>query len=136
MGEVALLHEILHAFDSQGQYTFNNLKLLGWAFGSPNSGFKFQYPDYPELYNVRVTDKFITQLKKELTPKFDDIGNLGVYFLSRQQIKQFGYPTVYSVTGGPFETFAELGAYIALDPEAQTYLPQETIKWYQDNILK
>lgn len=54
----------------------------------------------------------------------------------RQRLIKYGYPSAYSITGGPGESFPEFVAHIAFDPKAINYVPEPTFKWFTENVLK
>lgn len=136
VADIALLHELLHAFDDDNFLVSHNYTLIGWDLPQNLSIDAFSIPELPQLANSWVTHSEISKIKSELTPLLSSSGPWEVYLMAREKAVKSGYPTIYSVLGGPLESFAELGAYIALDPLASSYIPLKTIKWYQENILK
>lgn len=136
LADIALLHELLHAFDEDNSLITKNLPIIGWNITQNALVDGFKTDELPTISNNWVTSANILQIKNELTPVFSKKGPWEVYLLARSQMKKFGYPTIYSVLGGPVESFAELGSYIALDPEATSYIKPETILWFQQNVLK
>jgi hypothetical protein len=138
LAEIALLHEFLHAYDRDVSIVFNNLKFLGWDIATAEnaSGYSFAFSTGLTLSNQRAPQTAMDKIKNDLAPRMEELGPWNIYYLARLRVQKFGYPSFYSIQGGPLETFAELGAYIALDPSAPSYIPQETIKWFQTYILK
>lgn len=138
MAELALLHEFLHAFDADNAIVSVSYPLLGWDrkenLSADHAGFEIETPT--ALKNVWIPAAKVAEIKTKVTPILKEKGPIAAFFAARQLSKKFGYPTIYSVLGGPGETFAELGAYIALDSEARAYVKPATSRWYEENILK
>ncbi len=131
LAEIAIVHELLHAFDDHAELVRSHLTQLGWSQLKLAGGYAFG-----DLTNFRISERSIEKIKSELGPLLPTLGPLKVYIESRRQMMAFGFPTIYSVMGGPIETFADVGAYIACDPYAETYVPEETLTWYRRNILR
>lgn len=136
VADISLLHELLHAYDDSSILASANLSLLGWSYiqEAPTDSFRFSAD--PRIFNLWVGNSEVSRIKSELAPLLPKLGPWEIYLRARNQIKKFGYPSIYSVLGGPVESFAELGAYIALDPEASSYIKPDTFKWFQDTVLK
>ena len=135
LAEVTLLHELLHALDFEDNFTWSYFTLLGWNEPRKNP-LAFSLPQYPTLENSWVSAELIQSLKQQYTPQLLKGEHWQVYIKTREQLMKYGYPSIYAVVGGPAETFAELGAYIALDPLAPNYIPADVINWYQQHILR
>jgi hypothetical protein len=120
--DIIILHELMHAYDDKNELVQNNLKILGW--------------DPSGTSNIWATGDSVSKIKNELQPFLPKLGPWKIYVEARKRLQPFGYPSIYSILGGPTESFAELGAYIALDPSASNYIPPQTIKWYRENILQ
>ena len=136
VADIALLHELLHAFDEDNQLISYNYRLLGWDTPGNLSNDAFTLTQFPQLANSWITNTEVAKIKEELIPLLSSSGPWEVYLLAREKVRKSGYPTIYSIVGGPLESFAELGAYIALDPSAPIYIPSKTVKWFQENVLK
>ncbi|MBT4763262.1 MAG: hypothetical protein HOO06_16325 [Bdellovibrionaceae bacterium] len=136
VSEVALLHELIHAFDEDNNLVVTNLEPLGWNLTEhvPIDGYRIH--SLPQIANTWIKATTINTILADLSPLLPTLGPWEIYTLARDRVKTLGYPTVYSIVGGPLESFAELGAYIALDPEASNYIPLKTIHWFQKNILR
>jgi hypothetical protein len=120
--DIAVMHEMMHAFDMKGEIVGQNYKLLGWS-------------DIQDMKNLWITQDEVKKMQEDLTPKLKTEGPWQVTVEARNLMKAHGYPSIYAVVGGPAETFAELGAFIAMDPSASTYIAAETINWYRKNVL-
>jgi hypothetical protein len=135
VADIALLHELIHAFDDDNQIIQSNLKAIGWDINQNTLKDQFTLPELPGFANIWIKSHEVEKIKKDLSPLLNTLGPWEVYRQARFQVMKSGYPTIYSILGGPLESFAELGAYIGLDPTAATYIPNETIKWFRQNLL-
>ena len=122
VSDIIIVHELMHAYDDKDELVQNNLKILGW--------------DSSGSLNIWATNDSVSKIKNELQPLLSKLGPWKIYVDARKRLQPFGYPSIYSVLGGPTESFAELGAYIALDPAAPNYIPPQTIKWFRKNVLQ
>jgi hypothetical protein len=136
VADIALLHELIHAFDEDDELVRHNLNFFGWNHAANVAADGFRIPMLADFANSWVTSEEISAVKNDLAPLLADLGPWEIYLRARERLKKSGYPTIYSVLGGPVESFAELGAYIALDPSAASYIPAETIQWFRDAVLK
>lgn len=136
VSDVALLHEFIHAHDENNELVRNNLKVIGWDIQRGNTTDGFRDPHSPQLVNTWIKASEVAQIKSELGPSLRTLGPWTVYLQARAKVMKSGYPTIYSALGGPIESFAELGAYVALDPKASSYIPSGTINWFRQNVLQ
>jgi hypothetical protein len=135
--QVVLLHELLHGYDERSKLVVNNLKIVGWDVQEKKST-GFRISSLPWIENLWISHRRAVEIAKS-TARPSIGGGAGVWVTHLRAAKEaraFGYPTIYSIVGGPMESFAELGAYIALDPEAESYVPVQTLRWFRENILR
>ena len=130
--DIALFHEFLHGYDEDGLIVFNNYDILGWEYENQKNAFNFGVKFFLGLYPLVLRHKTIkneemVKMKEAVTPLLDNKGNWSALLAAREYTKKWGYPSAYGVLRGPTETFAELGAYIALDPSAESYISSEVI---------
>ncbi|MGE4133205.1 MAG: hypothetical protein AB7F86_16300 [Bdellovibrionales bacterium] len=135
VAEVSLLHELLHAYDENNAVFEKIYPWLGWKSLGRISKDRFKDPS-TGLSNLWILGSELARLKNQLSPYLNTHGPWFVYLQARNQMKMYGYPSIYSVLGGPMETFAEMGAYIALDPEAGSYMPDQIVRWYKQYVLR
>ena len=136
IAEIALMHELIRAFDISDDLSSANLQILGWTRSSGTGNGGFIASAAPGYENKLVTTVKATAITDALNPIADKDGPGKAYLEGRDRAKDFGYPSINSLLGGPSETFAELGAYLALDPTASTYISVGTAKWFKKNVLR
>ncbi len=132
--QIALLHELLHAFDFDNSLVSNNPVVFGWAPVEYGPATGYLTKDIPGVVNLWASAEDVERIIIELRAQQDQLGFAKVHLAARERAKRFGYPTIYSVKN-PLESFAELGAYIALDPEAADYIRADTVAWFRQHVL-
>lgn len=135
LANIVLFHELIHAYDATDALVQNNLAIIGWGLTQNISNGAFRDSNFPEFANIWVKQTEVIKTKEEAMPLISKHGIWYAYKTAREHAKKWGYPTIYSVLGGPTESFAEIGAYVALDPGASAYIPKQTIDWFKKNVL-
>lgn len=132
-----LFHEVLHAFDDDFSVARSGSQFIGWGSVSPQKNRDEIYfaKNFGDTANLWITQNQVNRI----TSGFKALENLSLwekYMIVRTETKKFGYPSWYAMDGGPVESFAEVGAFIAFDPEASSYIRPDTYKWFMENVLK
>lgn len=135
VADVALLHELLHAFDVDNQIVSGAALRVGWDRQRTGSD-GYRNESFPFIENIWISGTRVNAMMTELKPLLTRSGPWAAYREARNRVRKFGYPSIYAIVGGPVESFAELGAYVALDPEAAQYIPPATVSWYRQQILR
>jgi hypothetical protein len=121
-----VLHEILHVIDEPlNQYPLSHRMLAQLGFSSQQGLFK----------NVIIPEVGLTAMNAKFNDLVDAEEIVEGILLGQSMTRPFGYPSIYSVIGGPAECFADTGAYIAFDPDASKYMNPALVRWFYDHVL-
>ncbi len=122
----------MHQFDRGEEDSIlgkNNhfLSLLGFR----QSHNKFPISGLSEAIVKEVKDQS-EACYKQLNEKGLEIG----FECFRRSAIPYGYPTLYAMSGGYAETFAEMTTYVIADPQANQYIREDIFTWLRETILK
>ncbi len=118
----SVFHEMVHAFSMKLAESKEFLDLIGWVPEGTGHIIRGIAPEEMVLA--------MTQMKKlSNEKKYEELLKL-----NREFGIKHGFPSAYSMTI-PQECFADLAAYIYLDPKVDEYLKPEWIAWFRKNVL-
>jgi hypothetical protein len=122
-----LLHECFHALDTVSQSP-EFLRLVG--FSRAGATWRFEGRTSADVTSLT---SFSAQYRR-LADKGDWAGIWRANRSLALSMRPVRVPSMMSVRS-PAEAFAEIGAHLILDPRARTYLPPETVAYFDAYIL-
>ena len=123
-----LLHECFHAVDNLSR-TDEFRKLAG--FMRAGSAFTFAAGNEADVHALTEFAKYFNSLESP--------GDWERLWRANRSLalgmKPVRVPTMGSIRS-PAEAFAEIGSHLILDPRARTYLPRETVAYFDERVLR
>jgi hypothetical protein len=126
VGDMVLLHELVHAFDDRQQSATSEFtSLTGWT----QIDGQWQYSRRVSIseYNGLFAETLTLYARGRAAEAWERDRAFATRLLSP-------VPTVQSLAT-PRETFADILAHLILDPTAPRYLPPDVVQWFEAHVF-
>lgn len=125
LGDLVLLHEFAHAYDSQSLSTQEEFtSITGWK------SIKGRWE-----YTNRVSISEYNGVYAETLTLYARGRPLEAWTRDRSFATKMRFPLPrIQALATPGESFADILAHLILDPEAPTYLPAPVVKWFEQRV--